>query len=981
MTTTLEPPPTVSASPGGAEETLRPALERYARLAVELTRGDAAAVCLIDGSRVEVAGATGGVGEVGDLRGLVRAATRRRQPVALPDRDAAGGPARLAAGWPARDGGPRGALLVASRLPRDWSAGDRAVLQELATAIGEDLARRRDAGGAVERAEQLQRALRAGRVGAWEWDGATDRAEWLAAPPAIPGSEPADDVRRALDPTERERLSRALREALAGDQDLAVEARLAGGERLEVSGQVRRDAAGRPLGLAGVAVVSRAKGAGGRAQHLAERTPVVSYVAAEGNPAVAPYVSPQIEHLVGYSAAEWATSPGLWHAIIHPDDADWVRAAVAHSRQSGTPFSAEYRLVGRDGRVVWVRDEAVLVADGVTGGRAWQGIVIDVTERRETETALRASEARYRAVVDTAFDAIVTMTADGLVRSFNRGAERVFGYTAEEIVGQPLVTLMPERFRPAHREGLARYLATGEAHVLHRTIALTGLRRDGSEVPLEMSIAEVSDPSGSLFTGILRDITQRKALEEQLLHQAFHDPLTGLPNRTLFMDRLTHAAGRVSRAGSMIAVLFLDLDNFKLVNDTLGHGAGDQLLVTVADRVRGCLRVGDTAARLGGDEFTVLLEDVEDVAAAVHAARRIVRALNRPVALGGREATVNVSVGIALGGPGAYDVEDMLRNADVAMYRAKSRGKARYEVFDPSMHTPAIARLTLEAELRDAIGRGEFQVYYQPKILTATGGIAGVEALARWRHPERGTVAAADFVPVAEETGLVVPIGHWVFHEACRQVRRWQDGRASGPLPRLSVNLSAREVQEPGLVEAVAATLSETGLAPATLSLEIPESVVMEGTSETLEVLRGLKEAGVRVTVDHFGIGQSSLARLKRLPLDGLQIDRSVTGGLGADPGDRAIAAAVIELSHALGLQVVAEGVETAEQLAVLRDLDCDLAQGYYLSAPLPEPEMSALLLSGRPVPPPPAPNPTPAPARAARAVRAGTGTPLARRS
>jgi len=971
--------PTPAADPFGRTrlDAVRPAGDSHAAMALRLVHGDAAAVCLIagdSGDREEIVGAAGftpGRDDAG-VRAIARTASRGRRPIVVPDLRAtrqrfgrsaerAGWSAALAAGWRGRGDCPPGAIVVMSRLPRGWTEHEVGALEGLAAAM----ANNRERGSGLDRlrgrADAVRRALEAGRVGVWEWEIAPDRFTWLGGLAVGLSGGHLHDFLATIDVADRERLESAFRQAAAGN-NLSGLARLAGvarpGRRLDLSGQPRRDASGRPISVSGVAFEVGARAgledpprlAAVQYRALMEQIPVVSYVIADDAPGAPQYVSAQVERLVGYPPEAWVADPGLWLKLVHPEDAAWVRAAFARSRESGAPFSAEYRVVGHDGRLVWVRDEAALVRDGADGRRFWQGIVIDVSGRREVEEALRASEARYRAVVDSAFDAIVTMTADGLIHSFNGGAERVFGYRSDEVVGRPLAMLMPDRFRRAHGAGITRYLATGEARVLHRTIALSGQRKDGTEVPLEMSITEVLDGSGRLFTGILRDITQRKALEEQLVHQAFHDPLTRLPNRTLFMDRLTQALGRAARSGSVVAVLFLDLDNFKLVNDTLGHSAGDELLVAVADRVRGCLRLGDTAARLGGDEFTVLLEDVEDVAAVVRAARRIVRTLKRPLFLARREVVVNASIGIALGGRSADAADDLLRNADVAMYRAKRKGKARYEVFDPSMHTPAIARLALEAELREAIARSEFQVYYQPKILTATGAIVGVEALARWRHPARGMVVAADFVPVAEETGLVVPIGHWVFREACRQVRHWQLGLPGGPPLRLSVNLSAREVQEPGLVEAVAATLVETGLDPSALCLEIAESVVMEEVPETLELLERLKEIGVQVSIDDFGIGSSSLARLKRLPLDGLKIDRSFTGGLGADPGDLAIVSALIDLSHALGLQVVAEGVETAEQLAVLHALGCDMVQGFYVSVPVPDADMARLLGADRQV-------------------------------
>ena len=433
----------------------------------------------------------------------------------------------------------------------------------------------------------------------------------------------------------------------------------------------------------------------------------------------------------------------------------------------------------------------------------------------------------------------------------------------------------------------------------------------------------------------VRDITERKALEEQLAHQAFHDSLTDLPNRALFMDRLDHALAQADRQVDKVAVLFVDLDNFKLINDSLGHEVGDRLLVAVADRLRACLRPGDTAARLGGDEFTILLEGVTDTRGATQVAERVAEALRAPFDLEERRLFTSASIGIVLNTTAQDEPGDLLRNADLALYQAKGNGKAGYTVFDHSMSAHALEHLELGNDLRRALERGEFRVCYQPKVLLETGKILGVEALVRWEHPERGLLLPSDFVPIAEETGLILHIGQRVLEEACRQARVWQEQCSGDPPLPMCVNLSARQFQHPELARDIARVLRETGLDPRDLCLEITESAVMKDVQSTIATLQELKALGVKFAIDDFGTGYSSLSYLKRFPVSYLKIDRSFIDGLEKDPEDTVLVSGVITLAHTLGMQVIAEGVETVGQLARLRELGCDEAQGNYFSEPV----------------------------------------------
>jgi diguanylate cyclase (GGDEF)-like protein len=454
------------------------------------------------------------------------------------------------------------------------------------------------------------------------------------------------------------------------------------------------------------------------------------------------------------------------------------------------------------------------------------------------------------------------------------------------------------------------------------------------------------------WQGVMSDITERKALEEQLTHQALHDALTGLPNRALFVDRLKQALSRAERQSTKVAVLFMDLDNFKVINDSLGHEAGDELLVGVSKRLLRCLRPEDTAARLGGDEFVVLLEDLVDTGEAMRVAERIMSGLRAPFALGGRQTFVSASVGIGLSDSGKDQPAELLRDADAAMYKAKQDGGL--QVFEPSLHIQAKSRLELENSLRQALEREEFEVYYQPQVHLQTGKTVGFEALVRWHHPERDMVGPSEFIPVAEETGLIVPLGWWVLNEACRQAREWQERYPSDPPLPMNVNLSATQLKRPDAVETIERLLKETGLEPHCLSMDITETALIAAPeNESIIALKRLRELGVMISIDDFGTGYSSLAYLKRLPADILKVDKSFVDGLGEAVENMALVQLIVDTAHTLGMHVVAEGVESAEQVEQLKEMGCDIAQGYYFSEPLPSEAASASLTKHGAVSPP----------------------------
>ena len=488
------------------------------------------------------------------------------------------------------------------------------------------------------------------------------------------------------------------------------------------------------------------------------------------------------------------------------------------------------------------------------------------------------------------------------------------------------------------------------ADPIKRMVAITNeMRRGNYRQRVAPSAIRELDEMGAAVNHMAEQVESQLA---ELHHQAFHDALTGLPNRVLFMDRLRHALAGTRRLQTQIAVMFIDLDNFKIINDSMGHDCGDRLLIAVTERLRTCLRPADTIARLGGDEFTLLIEQVRDAHEVVGVAERVSTSLAAPFYLNGHEVFVTCSIGIAISSPEYEEPSNLLGDADVAMYQAKHSGKAIYKVFDRRMNAHARERLELATDLRHALERGELELTYQPVVDLETGHVRELEALARWHHPKRGLLSPADFIPLAEETGLSVPIGQWVLAEACRQACHWQTWRPPGaPLP-VSVNLSGRQFQQPMLVHDVTLLLEETGLASSCLTLEINETAMMQEAESTAETLLQLKALGVHIAMDDFGTGYSSLAYLKRFPIDSLKVDNSFVAGLGRDAEDTAIVRTIVTLAKTLGLQVTGEGIETEEQAAHLRALGCDRGQGYYYALPLSPGEAFALLANsqGEPV-------------------------------
>ena len=565
-----------------------------------------------------------------------------------------------------------------------------------------------------------------------------------------------------------------------------------------------------------------------------------------------------------------------------------------------------------------------------------------VRDHQRVVDALESEKNHLDHLVEYSPEAIALVDKDDRVQRINQEFTRMFGYTAEEAVGRYINDLIAPEDLHEEAGGLTRRVTSGIT-VAHETVRR---RKDGTQVQVSILGAPVVGKGGQMTAfGIYRDISERKAAEEQLLHLAIRDDLTGLANRALFRDLVARSIGRGKRREEYAcSVLVLDVDRFKVVNESLGHAIGDQLLRAIGRRLERCVRPGDTVARLGGDEFAIFLDDTRDVSDAIRVADRIQSELKQPFILGLREVFASASVGIALSTSGYDRPDDFVRDADLAMYRAKELGGARHEVFEARLHARAVALLQLETDLRRAVERDELRVHYQPIIAVATGRVTGFEALARWEHPQRGLVGPGEFIELAEDTGLIVPIGRWMMVQACRQVTEWH--RLGGPWRDLSVsvNLSGRQLLYDNLPDEVALILMETGLDPARLKLEITESVIVENAARAVDMLTRLRALGVQLHMDDFGTGYSSLSYLHRFQIDTLKIDRSFIHAMGDQGENSEIVRTIVTLARNLGIDVIAEGVETNQQLAQLRALGCGQVQGFLFSRPVPREAVPALL-------------------------------------
>jgi diguanylate cyclase (GGDEF)-like protein/PAS domain S-box-containing protein len=645
--------------------------------------------------------------------------------------------------------------------------------------------------------------------------------------------------------------------------------------------------------------------------------------------------SDEFYHIFGLPLEGFGATYAAFLEAVHPDDRARVEHAV-NAALAGWPYDIEHRIVRPDGseRVLHERGEVSFDADRRPVRMVGTGQ--DITERKAAELRLRQAAK----VFENTSEGVMITGPDKRIVAVNLAFSRITGYSEDEVRGREPNLLRSGR----HDEAFYRAMWSAITGTERWQGEIWNRRKDGGEYPEWLNISVVRDDAGAIinYIGVFSDISSIKQAQDKLEYTAHHDALTGLPNRLLFRDRMEQALAVSRRSHEGVALLFIDLDRFKLINDTLGHEAGDLLLQAVAQRLTACMREEDTVARMGGDEFVVIQKGVARPEDAVLLAARMLAAVSRPLTIAGHEIVVSLSVGISLYPQDGDNASTLLKHADAAMYRAKEKGRNGYQYYSDEMSQAGVERLELESDLCQALERGELRVHYQPQVELASGHIVGAEALVRWQHATRGMISPAVFIPMAEDNGMIGPIGEWVLETACADARAWQ--LAGLPPLRVAVNVSGRQIGNDHVVDKVAAALEHSGLAPEWLEIEVTESVVMQDAARAISTLSALREMGVTLAIDDFGTGYSSLSYLKRFPVHKLKIDKSFIDGLEGSPDDAAIAMAIIVMAHSLRHTVIAEGVETAAQVEVLRAYGCDEMQGYHFSRPLPAEDFAALL-------------------------------------
>ena len=851
----------------------------------------------------------------------------------------------------AASGRALGVLAVMHDEPVRQSAVGQTILGIFAARAGAELERLQAESERRRIQEGLRLAQQVGNVGSWERDLAQDTLSWSEQTYRITEQDPQRFVlTRAswlelVHPDDRPRLLALSEDAIAGRRPYAMDHRIQlpdGSIRyVHQRAEVVRDTDGTPVRLVGtmqdITERKQAEEALRRSERrfrqLVESTDVIPW-SADPDTLRFTYVGPQAVKVLGYALEQWYED-GFWLERMHPDDRGWAQRKVKSTLAQGRDTELEYRVLTADGRTVWLRDSFSVMQD--EGGQVTlQGFLFDITTRKRAEEQLRLAGE----VFQSSGEAIVITDGDMLILSVNPAFTTVTGYTAEEALGQtPYGLSRGIRSQERDREIWARVWQEGywQGEVWDR-------RRNGDVYPKWLTVSVVRDANGRPvnYIEIFSDISERKEREERVRHLAHHDFLTDLPNRVLLNDRITQAISLAERNHTQMAVMFLDLDRFKTVNDSLGHTVGDKLLQEVARRLRGSMRASDTVSRQGGDEFVILIPDMADAADVARAAQKVLDAVAHPYSIDGHELVTTPSIGISVYPNDGRDVETLLKNADAAMYHAKESGRNNYQFFTQDMNTRALERLSLERSLRRAIDREELRLHYQPQYDVRTRQIVGVEALIRWEHPDLGLLPPGRFMRFAEDTGLILPMGEWVLREACRQNRAWQ---AQGlPPVRVAVNISALQFRNAGFSHTVQTALKEAGMESRWLVLEVTESVIMQDVERVTDSLEQLKALGLELAIDDFGTGYSSLSYLKRFPIDRLKIDQSFVRDITSDDDDAAITSAIIGLTRNLGLRTIAEGVETREQLEFLQEHGCDEAQGFLFSRPLPPEECSTIL-------------------------------------
>ncbi|HSC47481.1 MAG TPA: EAL domain-containing protein, partial [Gammaproteobacteria bacterium] len=643
--------------------------------------------------------------------------------------------------------------------------------------------------------------------------------------------------------------------------------------------------------------------------------------------------NPALARILGYGSASELMAAGVnlaERAYVHPEQrAELLRLL----ERDGYYADQEFQIFRRDGTTIWVSDNSRAARDADGKVQYYEGTLQDVTPRKQAEEALAQSEEKYRTLVDMSQDGVF-LGEQGKIVYANRAFAAMLGYSPDEMSGFEFTELLV----PEERDSAELFSEAHTPEAGHELHELHFRHRDGkARLTAAVTVARISYRGKPAVTGTVRDVTAQKQSEQDLLRSAYHDALTDLPNRAFFMEKLQQLLERTGhRSSDRFAVLFLDLDRFKLINDSLGHSFGDRVLVAIARRLRACLRPADLIARYGGDEFTILVENASALDDATAVADRVHEELARAITVDGHDVFTNASIGIVISAPHYKHPDEILRDADTAMYRAKAAGKAGYVVFDDAMHESAKANLKLETELRLALQRSEFRVFYQPVMEIGAGKLSGFEALVRWEHPAQGLIGPEHFLAVAEETGLIIPIGWWVLETACTQFASWKKRHKHiGDDVTMSVNIANRQFAHWVLPQRVARVLDITGLKPKHLCLEITETVFMDNPDLAVETIARLKSVGVSLQMDDFGTGYSSLSALRRFKIDTLKIDRSFITGIERTRADRAIVRTITVLAADLGMDVVAEGIENTRQVELLRALGCRKGQGFFFSKPM----------------------------------------------
>ena len=803
--------------------------------------------------------------------------------------------------------------------------------------------------------ERLALATTSNGVGVWDWDLQTLKMVWDDSMFSLYHRQRADFTggvdawEKSLHPDDRKRSEQEVQDAISGKKPFDTEFRVIwpnGEERhIKAVAKVFRDENGKPLRMLGTNIditdhmhLENARMTSEQRFHDIVNTADGIVWEADATTFNFTYISQKAESMLGYSVEDWK-QPGFWVEHLHPDDKNWAPQYCASCTSRIEAHNFEYRFIAKDGRTVWLHDIVAVVEEA--GQPRWlRGLMVNITERKQAE-----SELDIAAIAFESQEGKLVSDAEGTILRVNNAFTRITGYSAEEVIGKN-----PSLLHSGHHDDMfyaemwSSINSTGawDGEIWNR-------RKNGEIYPEHLTITAVKDAAGLVvnYVGTLTDITQSKAASEEIKNLAFFDPLTQLPNRRLLIDRLNQALASSTRSGHRGALLFMDLDHFKNLNDSLGHDIGDLLLQQVAARLVTCVRECDTVARIGGDEFVVLLEllNEEELEAAKQAetiCNKILNALNQPYKLDLHVHRSSPSIGVTLYNNHDASVETLLKQADVAMYEAKASGRNAFRFFDPKMQEKINTRMSLELELRQAIELQQFQLYYQIQV-DDKGNPLGAEALIRWLHPERGLISPFSFIPLAEDTSLIYPIGQWVLDMACAQLKRWEQNTLTRHLT-LSVNVSAKQFHQADFVEKVQETVKRHAINPNLLNLELTESMLLEDVDNIIVTMNTLREIGIRFELDDFGTGYSSLQYLKQLPLYQLKIDQSFVRDIAIDSSDRALVRTIITMTHSLDLKVIAEGVETNDQWQFLKNNNCDHYQGYLFGKPVPIDEFERLL-------------------------------------